>query len=212
MPLLDMEPYLAVDRYCPESPHTFHERHGSWAYYLCAPIELRSARTDVARTIPRSCASSGSKRAAARLLLGKRACDRIARPGASGRGNERSSSDRARTGDVRRTTGMQRRYVKWVVRAIALLVVLWVALFAVAGYAMLQPPARFGQIMKRMPQALVWMTLPAPSMWKWARKGTLEEGNVAPDFTLPTQDRSSEVSLSSFRGDKPVVLVFGSYT
>jgi hypothetical protein len=107
---------------------------------------------------------------------------------------------------------MNRRIRKWIARVIALLVVLYVALFAVAGYAMLQPPARFGQIMKRMPQALVWATLPAPSMWKWARRGDLKEGDLAPDFTLSSQDRSREVTLSSHRGDRPVVLVFGSYT
>ena len=34
-----------------------------------------------------------------------------------------------------------------------------------------------------------------------------------PDFTLPTDDGASpRVSLSSFRGKQPVVLVFGSYT
>ena len=40
----------------------------------------------------------------------------------------------------------------------------------------------------------------------------LKVGQAAPDFTLPTVDRKSEVSLASFRGDRPVVLVFGSYT
>jgi len=49
-------------------------------------------------------------------------------------------------------------------------------------------------------------------MWLWARGGTLEEGGPAPDFTLPTHDKKGQVTLSSFRGRKPVVLVFGSYT
>jgi peroxiredoxin len=35
---------------------------------------------------------------------------------------------------------------------------------------------------------------------------------MAPDFTLPTLDKSANVQLSSFRGKQPVVLVFGSYT
>jgi peroxiredoxin len=35
---------------------------------------------------------------------------------------------------------------------------------------------------------------------------------MAPDFSLPTADRTRIVRLSSFRGDRPVVLVFGSYT
>lgn len=37
-------------------------------------------------------------------------------------------------------------------------------------------------------------------------------GELAPDFTLPLSDGSSEVTLSSFRGSKPVALIFGSYT
>jgi hypothetical protein len=37
-------------------------------------------------------------------------------------------------------------------------------------------------------------------------------GEEAPDFTLKTLDGEGEVTLSSFRGKKPVVLIFGSYT
>jgi hypothetical protein len=37
-------------------------------------------------------------------------------------------------------------------------------------------------------------------------------GTTAPDFTLPTQDGKSEITLSQFRGKKPVVLIFGSFT
>ena len=34
----------------------------------------------------------------------------------------------------------------------------------------------------------------------------------APDFTLPTEDGSQQYSLSQWRGKKPVVLIFGSFT
>ena len=37
-------------------------------------------------------------------------------------------------------------------------------------------------------------------------------GDAAPDFTLKSIDGSSEVTLSTFRGVKPVVLIFGSWT
>lgn len=37
-------------------------------------------------------------------------------------------------------------------------------------------------------------------------------GELAPDFTLITQDGKSKMSLSDSRGKKPVVLIFGSYT
>lgn len=39
------------------------------------------------------------------------------------------------------------------------------------------------------------------------------KGEMAPDFTLPfADDQTKTVTLSSFRGDKPVALIFGSYT
>ncbi len=37
-------------------------------------------------------------------------------------------------------------------------------------------------------------------------------GEMAPDFTLPLAEGGTEVTLSSFRGTKPVALIFGSYT
>ena len=40
----------------------------------------------------------------------------------------------------------------------------------------------------------------------------LKVGDMAPDFTLPTLDRKANVHLAEFRGSRPVVLVFGSYT
>jgi len=40
----------------------------------------------------------------------------------------------------------------------------------------------------------------------------LKMGDRAPDFTLADPHGKNEVKLSSFRGKKPVVLIFGSYT
>lgn len=37
-------------------------------------------------------------------------------------------------------------------------------------------------------------------------------GDLAPDFDLPDASGAKTVRLSSFRGKKPVVLIFGSYT
>ena len=37
-------------------------------------------------------------------------------------------------------------------------------------------------------------------------------GDLAPDFTLADISGTESVTLSDFRGKKPVVLVFGSYT
>jgi hypothetical protein len=48
---------------------------------------------------------------------------------------------------------------------------------------------------------------------KGERKSTkLRAGDPAPDFTLPDVKKINIVTLSSFAGKKPVVLIFGSYT
>ena len=101
---------------------------------------------------------------------------------------------------------------KWFVRAVLLVVGLYAALFATVLTAMMRPPEQFGVAMRYLPAPLVWGGLPAMPMWLWARGGSLAEGELAPDFTLPRLDHQEErVTLSSLRG-KPVVLVFGSYT
>ena len=38
------------------------------------------------------------------------------------------------------------------------------------------------------------------------------EGVLAPDFTLSSPDGRETFTLSSFAGEKPVALIFGSYT
>jgi hypothetical protein len=44
------------------------------------------------------------------------------------------------------------------------------------------------------------------------REGQLRPGDLAPDFTLEPPGGGAPVSLSAFRGVRPVALVFGSYT
>ena len=39
-----------------------------------------------------------------------------------------------------------------------------------------------------------------------------ERGDAAPDFTLKNPEEKNAFTLSSHKGKKPVVLVFGSYT
>ncbi len=102
--------------------------------------------------------------------------------------------------------------MKWLLGGIASLIAVYAALVGAVTLAMLQPPVRFGQIMKRLPEPIVWGLLPGPKLWLWARQGKLRPGDPAPDFTLPMHDHSGRVTLSDFRGLRPVVLVFGSYT
>lgn len=81
-----------------------------------------------------------------------------------------------------------------------------------AFYLMMrQPPEAFARGMSRLPSATM-MALPFPVLWNFARAGALQIGDEAPDFDLETLDHKSRVRLSSYRGDRPVVLVFGSYT
>jgi hypothetical protein len=98
------------------------------------------------------------------------------------------------------------------IRLILLVLISAYAVFAAASFwVMRQRPERFGAIMRHVPVPAM-MLLPFESMWNVARGGALRVGEPAPDFTLPTADKASEMHLSSFRGRLPVVLVFGSYT
>ena len=47
---------------------------------------------------------------------------------------------------------------------------------------------------------------------RWADDGAPNVGEIAPTFILKSLDGKSETDLESFRGQKPVVLLFGSYT
>ena len=76
---------------------------------------------------------------------------------------------------------------------------------------MRQSPDTFSATMKHMPDA-AFMVLPFKTLWMNARSGRLQAGEIAPDFDLGSLDERSRLRLSSMRGSKPVVLVFGSYT
>jgi hypothetical protein len=104
-----------------------------------------------------------------------------------------------------------RSFLRYVRGGLVSLVVAYAVFLAGMFFIMRQPPDRFGQIMKRMPMPAL-MLVPFEPMWNVARGGQLDVGDAAPDFNLRTADKRSRVSLASFRGQKPVVLVFGSYT
>jgi hypothetical protein len=76
---------------------------------------------------------------------------------------------------------------------------------------MRESPEQFASFMARLPGP-VMMIMPFPPLWSKAREGNLRPGDPAPDFDLECTGHGGRVRLSSFRGKKPVVLIFGSYT
>lgn len=97
------------------------------------------------------------------------------------------------------------------IRALIVVCALYVAFLAYVYTLMRRPPEDFARHIARL-GAPVFLAAPFETLWTHARAGTLEQGDVAPDFDLETLDKKARVRLSSFRGSRPVVLIFGSYT
>jgi hypothetical protein len=89
--------------------------------------------------------------------------------------------------------------------------VAWIGFLVAVNRAMHQTPEQFGRFMSKLPMP-AYFVIPFETLWLRARAGTIHAGDMAPDFNLEAQDKSGMVQLSSLRGQKPVVLVFGSYT
>ncbi|HUU13474.1 MAG TPA: hypothetical protein VM182_07160 [Terriglobia bacterium] len=92
-----------------------------------------------------------------------------------------------------------------------ILAVVYILLVIGLYSAMRQPPEVFGGVMRHVP-TIAYILLPFEPLWLHARAGHLKVGDITPDFSLHTVDKKSVAQLSSLRGEKPVVLVFGSYT
>jgi hypothetical protein len=101
--------------------------------------------------------------------------------------------------------------VRQVAKAVLVLVALYGLAVGILYAAMRRPPDQYSAFMARVP-GWAMRGLPFRPLWFWARAGALDVGEAAPDFELNTFDRTGRVRLASFRGQKPVVLVFGSYT
>jgi hypothetical protein len=96
-------------------------------------------------------------------------------------------------------------------KVLAGLAAAYVLLSAALLVIMRQPPGRFARIIAKVPGPFFGV-LPFEPLWSVARGGHLRAGDPAPDFDLETLDRAAGVRLSSFQHQKPVVLIFGSYT
>jgi hypothetical protein len=108
--------------------------------------------------------------------------------------------------DLIRKLSYLRKYRKYLVA----LVIAYVAICA-ALIPLMRNPIRFSRVMRHVPDPAM-AVFPFKPLWFVARIGRLRMGDHAPDFTLPSADGKSTVSLASFHGQKPVILIFGSYT
>lgn len=104
-----------------------------------------------------------------------------------------------------------RRGLRISLRVLGVLGLAWLLFAGLAFRAMSAGPEAIGRFMAPLPMPLM-MVMPFRTLWNVARAGTLAPGDEAPDFELPTLGGGAPVRLSSFRGDRPVVLIFGSYT
>ena len=109
------------------------------------------------------------------------------------------------------TKTRRRRVWTWVGRGAAVCLVVWLALVLYVDWAMHQTPERFGRVMAHMPMP-AFLVLPFETLWNHERAGRLHPGDTAPDFRLKQLQGEAPVELAALWKDRPVVLVFGSYT
>ena len=105
----------------------------------------------------------------------------------------------------------KKRVRTWAVSIAGLCFAGWVSLVGYVSWAMHQPPEVFGHVMAKMPMP-AYFVLPFETLWMRARKGQLNVGDTAPDFGVKKLVDKTPAQLASLWADRPVVLVFGSYT
>jgi hypothetical protein len=102
---------------------------------------------------------------------------------------------------------------KMLLRTVVVLVIVWLCACGAIYAVMRQPPETFARVMARIPGPVAFLAFPFETLWTRARAGDLKQGDVAPDFSLTTIDKTSSVQLSALTAKRrPVVLIFGSYT
>jgi hypothetical protein len=101
--------------------------------------------------------------------------------------------------------------MKTVLKIITSVAVMYVLITGAFFVVMSQSPEKIAKTMMHVPWA-AFRVLPLRTVWLSARSGSVRQGEMAPDFSLESVDHQSHFQLSSLRGQKPLVLVFGSYT
>ena len=104
-----------------------------------------------------------------------------------------------------------RRLRRWLLPTAGVLFVAWIGFLVYINSAMRQSPEVFGHVMARMPMP-AYFVIPFETMWSRARAGHVKVGDPAPSLFVRRLEDKSPVELGSLWSDKPVVLVFGSYT
>ncbi len=105
----------------------------------------------------------------------------------------------------------KRRVRWWLLSAVAVLFAAWLCFLGYINWAMRQPPEVFGHVMAKMPMP-AYFVIPFQTFWSRARAGHVNVGDAAPNLTVKRLEDKTPVDLGSLWTDKPVVLVFGSYT
>jgi hypothetical protein len=106
---------------------------------------------------------------------------------------------------------LARRTKRWLAGILAMQCCVWLGFVVYVNWAMHQPPEVFGHVMASMPTPAYFL-FPFETLWVHARKGSLEVGDMAPGLEVKALGTEAPVQLGSLWADKPVVLVFGSYT
>jgi hypothetical protein len=100
-----------------------------------------------------------------------------------------------------------------VMAGLSLLAILWLVVCGVLYHYMERPPETFARFMTKLPLPAAFIVLPFETLWTHARAGSLQIGDQAPDFSLVKLDKTAQIRVSDFTAQqRPVVLVFGSYT
>jgi hypothetical protein len=103
------------------------------------------------------------------------------------------------------------RLPRWVLPSAGVLFLCWLGFLAYINRAMHQSPEAFGHVMARMPMP-AYFVIPFETLWSRARAGHVGVGDAAPSLTIKRLEDKTPVDLGSLWSQRPVVLVFGSYT
>lgn len=106
---------------------------------------------------------------------------------------------------------MKHKWIRRLLAGLLTLALLWGIAVIALYQIMRRPPESFARVMSKLPDA-VFLLFPFETLWTRARSGTLQPGDHAPDFSLTKLDHTERLQLSALVSQRPVVLIFGSYT